>query len=105
MGMLLNMVGSQMNCLLFSSARVVFFCLLLTTFTDWVIEQGSIINTTSNGEAAIALLLTENGGGTLLSSTRYVHYGQITARREYLFVHGTFLRNLFFTWNPCHTSL
>ncbi|KAJ8596182.1 glycoside hydrolase family 16 protein [Rhizopogon salebrosus TDB-379] len=47
---------------------------------DWVIEQGSIINTTSNGEAAIALLLTENGGGTLLSSTRYVHYGQITAR-------------------------
>jgi len=47
---------------------------------DWVIEQGSIINTTSNGEAAVALLLTENGGGTLLSSTRYVHYGQITAR-------------------------
>ncbi|OAX41634.1 glycoside hydrolase family 16 protein [Rhizopogon vinicolor AM-OR11-026] len=47
---------------------------------DWVIEQGSIINTTSNGEAAIALLLTENGGGTLLSSTRYVHYGQVTAR-------------------------
>ncbi|KAG1776778.1 glycoside hydrolase family 16 protein [Suillus placidus] len=47
---------------------------------DWVVEQGSIINTTSNGEAAIAVLLTETGGGTLLSSTRYVHYGQITAR-------------------------
>ncbi|KIJ62177.1 glycoside hydrolase family 16 protein [Hydnomerulius pinastri MD-312] len=47
---------------------------------DWVVEEGSIMNTTSNGEAAIALILTENGGGTLLSSTRYVHYGQITAR-------------------------
>ncbi|KAG2748885.1 glycoside hydrolase family 16 protein [Suillus brevipes Sb2] len=47
---------------------------------DWVVEQGSIINTTSDGEPAIAVLLTESGGGTLLSSTRYVHYGQITAR-------------------------
>lgn len=47
---------------------------------DWVLEQGSILNTTTDGEAAIALTLTEHGGGTLLSSTRYVHYGQITAR-------------------------
>ncbi|KAF8137604.1 glycoside hydrolase family 16 protein [Boletus edulis] len=47
---------------------------------DWVLEQGSILNTTSDGEAAIALTLTEQGGGTLLSSTRYVHYGRITAR-------------------------
>ncbi|KAG6333931.1 hypothetical protein ID866_5163 [Astraeus odoratus] len=47
---------------------------------DWVVEQGSIFNTTSDGEAAIALTLTENGGGTLLSSTRYVHYGRVTAR-------------------------
>ncbi|KAF9225722.1 glycoside hydrolase family 16 protein [Gyrodon lividus] len=47
---------------------------------DWVVQEGSIMNTTSDGEAAIALLLTENGGGTLLSSTRYVHYGQVTAR-------------------------
>ena len=43
-------------------------------------QEGSILNTTSNGEAAIALTLTEQGGGTLLSSTRYVHYGQITTR-------------------------
>jgi hypothetical protein len=35
---------------------------------------------TSVGEAGIALTLTEQGGGSLLSSTRYVHYGQITAR-------------------------
>ncbi|KIM70545.1 glycoside hydrolase family 16 protein [Scleroderma citrinum Foug A] len=47
---------------------------------DWVVEQGSIFNVTSDGEAAIALTLTEKGGGTLLSSTRYVHYGRITAR-------------------------
>jgi len=46
---------------------------------DWVVQQGSYLNTTSDGEAAIALTLTQ-GGGTLLSSTRYVHYGQITAR-------------------------
>lgn len=66
------------------------FCFLFTIFTDWVVEQGSIINTTSNGEAAVALLLTEKGGGTLLSSTRYVHYGQITARRTYSFISDTF---------------
>jgi len=47
---------------------------------DWVLQQGSILNTTSDGEAAIALTLTEQGGGTLLSSTRYVHYAKITAR-------------------------
>ncbi|KAI6029648.1 glycoside hydrolase family 16 protein [Pisolithus microcarpus] len=47
---------------------------------DWVVQQGSIFNTTSDGEPAIALTLTENNGGTLLSSTRYVHYGLITAR-------------------------
>ena len=49
---------------------------------DWVVEQGSIFNATSDGEAAIALTLTEKGGGTLLSSTRYVHYGRITTRRK-----------------------
>ncbi|KAF8556833.1 glycoside hydrolase family 16 protein [Imleria badia] len=47
---------------------------------DWVLQQGSVLNTTSAGEAAIALTLTEQGGGSLLSSTRYIHYGQITAR-------------------------
>jgi beta-glucanase (GH16 family) len=45
-----------------------------------LVEQGSFLNTTSDGEAAIALILTEQGGGTLLTSTHYVHYGQITAR-------------------------
>ena len=45
-----------------------------------MLQEGSVLNTTSNGEAAIALTLTEQGGGSLLSSTRYVHYGQITAR-------------------------
>ncbi|KAI6019883.1 glycoside hydrolase family 16 protein [Pisolithus orientalis] len=51
-----------------------------TYFNDWVVQQGSIFNATSDGEPAIALTLTENNGGTLLSSTRYVHYGRITAR-------------------------
>ncbi|KAG8216933.1 glycoside hydrolase family 16 protein [Butyriboletus roseoflavus] len=46
---------------------------------DWVLQEGSILNTTSDGEAAIVLTLTEQSG-SLLSSTRYVHYGTITAR-------------------------
>ena len=29
------------------------------------------------------MTLTEQNGGTRLSSTRYVHYGTITARRAY----------------------
>lgn len=46
---------------------------------DWTLDKGNIINTnTSGGE--LALLLTESNGGTRLSSTRYVHYGTITAR-------------------------
>ncbi|RPD61467.1 hypothetical protein L226DRAFT_539800 [Lentinus tigrinus ALCF2SS1-7] len=44
---------------------------------DWVVNSGTIINSTS-GE--LAMILTEDNGGTRLSSTRYVHYGQITAR-------------------------
>ncbi|KAH7907951.1 glycoside hydrolase family 16 protein [Hygrophoropsis aurantiaca] len=47
---------------------------------DWVVEEGSVMNTTSGGEAAVGLILTESGGGTLVSSTRYVHYGTISAR-------------------------
>ncbi|KAF9558078.1 hypothetical protein CPC08DRAFT_764186 [Agrocybe pediades] len=43
---------------------------------DWVVDKGNIMN--SNGD--IALLLTETNGGTRLSSTRYVHYGTITAK-------------------------
>ncbi|EIW78647.1 glycoside hydrolase family 16 protein [Coniophora puteana RWD-64-598 SS2] len=49
---------------------------------DWIVQQGTIMNATSGGQTALAMLLTENGGGTLISSTRYVHYGQITARMK-----------------------
>jgi len=38
-------------------------------------RQGSILN--NNG--SIALILDETNGGTRLSSTKYVHYGEITA--------------------------
>ncbi|PFH50607.1 glycoside hydrolase family 16 protein [Amanita thiersii Skay4041] len=43
---------------------------------DWVLDKGDIINT--GGE--LVLLLTQENGGTRLSSTRYIHYGTITAR-------------------------
>jgi len=46
---------------------------------DWVVDKGNIINTNSSG-GALGMILTENNGGTRLSSTRYVHYGTITAR-------------------------
>lgn len=50
---------------------------------DWVLDKGNVINTnTSGGE--LGLLLTESNGGTRLSSTRYVHYGKMTARREFV---------------------
>lgn len=45
---------------------------------DWVVDKGSIMNTNSSG-GELALLLTETNGGTRISSTRYVHYGKITA--------------------------
>ncbi len=48
---------------------------------DWVVNSGTIINSTA-GE--LGLTLTEDNGGTRISSTRYVHYGTITARRAYL---------------------
>lgn len=44
---------------------------------DWVVNSGTILNSTA-GE--LAMTLTEQNGGTRLSSTRYVHYGTITAR-------------------------
>ncbi|CCL98234.1 uncharacterized protein FIBRA_00228 [Fibroporia radiculosa] len=44
---------------------------------DFILNQGSVQNTTA-GE--LVMILTEENGGTRLSSTRYVHYGQITAR-------------------------
>ena len=51
---------------------------------DWVVNQGSIINTNSSG-GELAMILTESNGGTRLSSTRYVHYGKITTCRTYCF--------------------
>jgi len=46
---------------------------------DWVVNQGNIINTNSSG-GELEMLLTQANQGTRLSSTRYVHYGQITTR-------------------------
>jgi len=45
---------------------------------DWVVDKGNIMNTNSSG-GELALLLTQSNGGTRLSSTRYVHYGTLTA--------------------------
>ncbi|KAJ7665972.1 glycoside hydrolase family 16 protein [Mycena polygramma] len=45
---------------------------------DFIVESGNIMNTnTSGGE--LALLLTQENGGTRISSTRYLHYGTVTA--------------------------
>ncbi|KAH9941782.1 glycoside hydrolase family 16 protein [Epithele typhae] len=44
---------------------------------DWIVNSGTLLNSTT-GEAA--LILTETNGGSRISSTRYVHYGTITAR-------------------------
>lgn len=46
---------------------------------DFILQQGNIQNTTA-GE--LVLTLSEENNGTLLTSTRYVHYGQITARMK-----------------------
>jgi len=46
---------------------------------DWSVDQGQIINTNSSG-GELALILSEQNGGTRVSSTRYIHYGQITTR-------------------------
>lgn len=42
---------------------------------DWVVDKGNIVN--SNGD--LGMILTETNGGTRLSSTRFVHYGTISA--------------------------
>lgn len=49
---------------------------------DWVVNTGNITNTNANG-GELVMILTEDNGGTRLSSTRYVHYGTITTRREF----------------------
>jgi beta-glucanase (GH16 family) len=46
---------------------------------DWVLDKGNIVNTNQSG-GELEMILTESNGGTRLSSTRYVHYGTITAR-------------------------
>jgi len=46
---------------------------------DWVVEHGNIMNTNSSG-GELVLILTEQNGGTRIASTRYVHYGTITAK-------------------------
>lgn len=47
---------------------------------DWVVNKGNIMNTNSSG-GELVLTLTEENGGTRLSSTRYVYYGTISAKR------------------------
>ncbi|KAI0760422.1 concanavalin A-like lectin/glucanase domain-containing protein [Fomes fomentarius] len=44
---------------------------------DWVVNSGTVLNGT-DGE--VAMILTEDNGGTRISSTHYVHYGTITAK-------------------------
>jgi len=44
-----------------------------------VVEAGKVFNTNATG-GELAMVLTKENGGTKLSSTRYVHYGTITAR-------------------------
>jgi len=48
---------------------------------DFVVDKGNIMNTNSSG-GELAMLLTQDNGGTRLSSTRYIYYGTITATRE-----------------------
>ncbi|KAI8972848.1 concanavalin A-like lectin/glucanase domain-containing protein [Trametes punicea] len=46
---------------------------------DWVLNQGNIVNTNASG-GELGMTLSQENGGTRLSSTRYVHYGTITTR-------------------------
>ncbi|KAJ7634597.1 glycoside hydrolase family 16 protein [Roridomyces roridus] len=45
------------------------------TAYDFIVNSGNIMNQ----DGSLAMLLTQANGGTRLSSTRYVHYGTITA--------------------------
>lgn len=51
---------------------------------DWAVDKGNIMNTNTSGRE-LALLLTQDNGGTKISSTRYIHYGTVTARSKRLF--------------------
>lgn len=46
------------------------------SIADWALEKGELSLTS---EQELVLLLTEENGGSRISSTRYVHYGRITA--------------------------
>ncbi|KZP33738.1 glycoside hydrolase family 16 protein [Athelia psychrophila] len=46
---------------------------------DWTLDKGNIVNTNASG-GELALILSQTNGGTRISSTRYLHYGTITAR-------------------------
>lgn len=48
--------------------------------TDWTLDGGDMKVT--NG--ALELQLTQSNGGTKISSTRYVHYGQFSAESSYI---------------------
>ena len=50
------------------------------TAYDWTLDSGNPELTTAN-ELVLTLTEANNGTGTRLSSTRYVHYGQIEATR------------------------
>lgn len=45
---------------------------------DFVIDKGNIFNTNSSG-GELVMSLTKENGGTRLSSTRYLHYGSVSA--------------------------
>jgi beta-glucanase (GH16 family) len=44
---------------------------------DWTLDKGTIMNTNSSG-GELGLLLTQDNGGSRISSTKYIHYGTIT---------------------------
>ncbi|KAF7319129.1 Glycoside hydrolase family 16 protein [Mycena chlorophos] len=48
---------------------------------DFTVDEGSVINTNQNG-GELVLILTEANGGTRISSTRYLHYGTVTAKMK-----------------------
>ncbi|KAJ7185785.1 glycoside hydrolase family 16 protein [Mycena filopes] len=48
------------------------------TAYDFIVESGNIMNTGGD----LAMLLTQENGGTRISSTRYLHYGTVTARMK-----------------------
>ncbi|EIN08533.1 glycoside hydrolase family 16 protein [Punctularia strigosozonata HHB-11173 SS5] len=46
---------------------------------DFIVDKGNIMNTNQSG-GELAMLLTEDNGGTRLSSTRYMQYGTVSAK-------------------------